>query len=230
MGTKVFYLPQRDNNVTRLLAAAEWKTTSDISKSFDAVLFTGGEDVTPFLYGEAKHSTTYNNIIRDMKEIELLRDLDHYFPKVGICRGGQFLNVMSGGRMYQDVGGHTKPHDIKVFATGEIVRATSTHHQMMIPDPEVSQAIAGANLASYKSTPTRTISYKDAKARAAAYDDAEVVYYWNTNSLCYQPHPEYQEATKENKALFLDLVEYYAFIAKPVKPGETDEADLVECG
>ena len=34
----------------------------------DVVLFTGGEDVDPSLYGCEKHSCTYSNIKRDLEE------------------------------------------------------------------------------------------------------------------------------------------------------------------
>jgi len=53
---------------------------------------------------------------------------------VGICRGSQFLTVMSGGRLFQDVSGHAimGTHLIK-FKDGSSLGITSTHHQMMNP-------------------------------------------------------------------------------------------------
>ena len=34
----------------------------------DIVLFTGGEDVDPSIYGQEKHPKTYSNLERDLKE------------------------------------------------------------------------------------------------------------------------------------------------------------------
>lgn len=52
------------------------------------VVFTGGEDVTPSLYGCKKHRTTYSNLKRDQDEQAIFNKID---PKkqvcLGICRG-----------------------------------------------------------------------------------------------------------------------------------------------
>ncbi len=80
----------------------------DTMEGANLVCFTGGEDVNPSLYGHEKHPTTYFSIFRDTKERSYFeKALDMGIPMVGICRGGQFLNVMSGGEMYQDVSTHT---------------------------------------------------------------------------------------------------------------------------
>jgi len=66
------------------------------------VVFTGGADVSPFMYGEKKLSVTCNDEHRDEQE-KLFFERYTKVPKVGICRGGQFLNVMNGGKMWQHV-------------------------------------------------------------------------------------------------------------------------------
>lgn len=54
----------------------------------DLVLFTGGEDVDPSLYGEKENYTTQSNIIRDKKEIEIYKKaLSLGKNMLGICRG-----------------------------------------------------------------------------------------------------------------------------------------------
>lgn len=99
----------------------------------DLVVFTGGADVSPGLYGHEHHHTTYNDVFRDQMEAQAFERCSmHDIPMVGICRG-QFLNVMSGGEMYQDVSGHGMPHEITDLVTGETVYVSSTHHQMMKP-------------------------------------------------------------------------------------------------
>src|SRR5690242_167619 len=81
----------------------------------DIILFTGGEDVNPELYGEVALHTTHFNRLRDQKE-KLIFDaaLEREIPMVGICRGGQALNVFNGGKMWQHVNNHCRSHVIRV--------------------------------------------------------------------------------------------------------------------
>ena len=77
----------------------------------DLVCFTGGEDVSPHLYGQPVHPLTFSSVRRDEKEKAIFDACcERNLPMVGICRGGQFLNVMSGGKMYQHVTNHTRQH------------------------------------------------------------------------------------------------------------------------
>lgn len=99
----------------------------------DVVLFTGGEDVDPSIYGCKKHSTTYSNLQRDVKEKELFGKIRQDQLALGICRGSQFLCVMNGGILVQDCTNHasSKTHPID---NGEVMyEITSTHHQMQYP-------------------------------------------------------------------------------------------------
>lgn len=152
----------------------------------DLICFTGGEDVTPSMYGAYQHSLTYNNPIRDAVEKNIFnRYID--VPKVGICRGAQFLNVMSGGKMYQHVEGHTQDHYVFDVETTTEILCSSTHHQMM-------QAGRGAELVAYDA---RDKSFKREWFYNAEYRECvenagiEVLFYRNTSSLCFQPHPEF---------------------------------------
>lgn len=92
-----------------------WNIAPSIEEA-DLVQFTGGSDVFPRLYGEPPHRTTSYNEGRDEKEkqiYELAQELG--IPCAGICRGGQFLNVMNHGRMFQDVDNHTRQHKARVL-------------------------------------------------------------------------------------------------------------------
>lgn len=51
------------------------------------VLFTGGEDVDPSLYGKQKHRTTHSNLERDLYEKEIFEKMRKSQIAVGICRG-----------------------------------------------------------------------------------------------------------------------------------------------
>ena len=53
----------------------------------DIVLFTGGEDVDPSLYGCEKHPTTYSNINRDLEEKAIFEKVKPHQLCLGICRG-----------------------------------------------------------------------------------------------------------------------------------------------
>jgi putative glutamine amidotransferase len=71
----------------------------------DGLMLTGGDDVTPSLYGEPAHAATVDaEAGRDEFEIGLIsaaraREL----PIFAICRGVQVLNVACGGTLVQDI-------------------------------------------------------------------------------------------------------------------------------
>lgn len=98
------------------------------------VVFTGGEDVTPSLYGCRKHITTHSNLKRDQVEQAIFNKID---PKkqvcLGICRGSQFLCVMNGGKLIQNVCNHATGFTHGITDGSKIYQITSTHHQMQYP-------------------------------------------------------------------------------------------------
>ena len=71
----------------------------------DGVLLTGGGDVDPAFYGEARHPTVDDaEPGRDEFEIDLARRaMDADLPVLAICRGAQVLNVAAGGTLVQDI-------------------------------------------------------------------------------------------------------------------------------
>lgn len=171
----------------------------------DLVCFTGGEDVSPRLYQEAALNTTNFNADRDDFEMDVFTlacCLEK--PMVGICRGGQFLNVMNGGKMWQHVNGHAvaSGHAILDVESGEWINGmTSTHHQMMIPDKD-GFVVALAEEATYKQNASKV-----EEREIPETDDVEVVWYSNTRSLCFQPHPEYNEGNCRD--YFLEVLNRY---------------------
>lgn len=101
----------------------------------DIVIFTGGEDVDPSLYGAKRHPETYSNIERDLYEKEMFEKIRPDQLVVGICRGSQFLCVMNGGRLVQHCTKHGifGTHPILMLQNGMVYEITSTHHQMQYP-------------------------------------------------------------------------------------------------
>lgn len=71
----------------------------------DGILLTGGQDISPQLYGEAPLPQCGETCPqRDrMEQLVLEEALSADLPVLGICRGPQFLNVFLGGTLYQDL-------------------------------------------------------------------------------------------------------------------------------
>lgn len=78
---------------------------ADIIARVDGVLFTGGGDVDPALFGETPHETfSASEAGRDAFEIELAkRAVEASLPVLAICRGMQVVNVAFGGSLVQDI-------------------------------------------------------------------------------------------------------------------------------
>lgn len=73
--------------------------------SIDGLILTGGEDVSPLIFGEEPIKEVKNICYdRDQMEIELFnRAYERGIPVLGICRGVQVFNVALGGTLYQDI-------------------------------------------------------------------------------------------------------------------------------
>jgi len=107
---------------------------------FDIVVFTGGEDISPYLYGEEPDLCRYWSDDRDIREIAVLDSIyksKTIVPKyvIGVCRGIQILNAYFGGTLYQDLGekSHRGSHHIKyiedVGVLSNMTIVNSMHHQ-----------------------------------------------------------------------------------------------------
>jgi len=71
----------------------------------DGLIFSGGSDLDPELYGDDAHPET-NGVVRERDdfELELMRAaLARDVPVLAICRGSQMLNVALGGGIEQHV-------------------------------------------------------------------------------------------------------------------------------
>ncbi len=182
------------------------EVVDSIHSSPDLLCFTGGEDVSPSYYGEKPHKRSFYNPARDAVEKEIFNiAITKEIPCVGICRGGQFLNCLSGGKMFQDVSQHTHDHYVKDVETGMLIWSSSTHHQMMRPGPGAS-IVAIANEGGYKEH-----MCSDGVIRVEELeDDMEVLHYPLTKCLCFQPHPEF-DGYEELQDYFFHCVKTYLF-------------------
>ena len=204
---KVF-IAQRDCSVSTMFREAGWSIVSLIEEA-DLIQFTGGADINPALYGQEKHNTTHYNPERDILEKAIYnKGLELGKAFAGICRGGQFLNVMNGGTLYQNVDNHRRPHTIVCITKDPnnrlAIDATSTHHQMMRPTKD-------AKILAFALESSQRISMIEGteitELRQAGSPDYEVLFYPKTKSLCFQPHPEHlATASKELKDYYFQLI------------------------
>ena len=128
-----------------LLVPPELDGVEETLDALDAVVFTGGSDVDPELYGEEAHPETVGIVrLRDEAELTLLKAaLARDMPVLGICRGIQVLNVGMGGDLDQHLEGHRHDppgefvaHDVVIEPgtrlaemLGERTTVMSHHHQ-----------------------------------------------------------------------------------------------------
>jgi putative glutamine amidotransferase len=106
----------------------------------DGLLFSGGSDLDPQLYGQEAHPET-NEVIpeRDSAEIALLNAaLERDMPVLAVCRGSQVLNVARGGDLVQHlpevVGDEKHKHTPGQFADHDVVLEPGTHVQRILGD------------------------------------------------------------------------------------------------
>lgn len=81
------------------------KDIKQLASMCDGILFTGGHDVSPSVYGEQKRDVCGEPCAaRDTMEGILLDIcIQAQMPALGICRGIQFFNAYLGGTLYQDL-------------------------------------------------------------------------------------------------------------------------------
>ncbi len=113
----------------------------------DGLVFPGGPDIQPALYGkEVESGCGKPDRMRDAFELPLLKSaLEAGKPLFCICRGMQLLNVALGGTLYQDI----KPRQ-KCRHSDFWHRATATHSVELDTDSLVS-GILGSDTASVNS-------------------------------------------------------------------------------
>lgn len=152
----------------------------------DFVIFSGGSDVNPDLYGEKPLPCTRFNLERDAADIELYRKCEaERIPMLGICRGAQFLWAMLGGKLYQDVDNHNDgEHEICYLPTKKKYTASSVHHQAVIPSGIPGLRLLGTSSVSMKRETAGNVSVGKAS-------DFEIYTIVPKAIVGIQGHPEY---------------------------------------
>lgn len=108
--------------------------------ALDGLLFSGGSDIDPELYGAEAHPATNGaRPERDRAEIALLRAaLERDMPVLAVCRGSQVLNVALGGDLVQhlpEVVGHERHKQApSVFGDHDVDLVPGTRVQRLLGD------------------------------------------------------------------------------------------------
>lgn len=123
-----------------LLVPPSEEAIEETLDALDGLVFSGGSDVDPELYGAEAHPET-NGVHpeRDRAEIALLRAaLERDMPVLAICRGSQVLNVAQGGDIVQhlpEVVGHEQhKHTPSVFGDHDVDLVPGTRLQRLLGD------------------------------------------------------------------------------------------------
>ncbi len=152
------------------------------------VVFTGGVDVDPALYGCTENihpQVDTPDPAREKRDMEVYKTcLDNGIPMFGVCRGAQFLHVMNGGKLYQHVTNHTGAHDMWDIKSRRTFKVSSVHHQMVVKNNDMT--ILGD--CSKPSEKWLNATEKDLRHGM----DVEAFYYRDTDCFGVQGHPEYK--------------------------------------
>jgi putative glutamine amidotransferase len=106
----------------------------------DGVVFSGGSDVDPDLYGATAHEET-TGIFRERDEFELglmRAALARDVPMLAICRGSQVLNVALGGDLEQHV-----PDRVGTDVHKETPGVFAQHDVDVLPDTRLGSIVGG---------------------------------------------------------------------------------------
>lgn len=179
--------PYEQRQFAEMFARARCRRAASAEEA-DLVVFVGGPDVNPDLYNETRHKTTVNMRQRDIDDFNVFAEcFEHGIPMFGVCRGAQFIHVMNGGKLYQDVDGHTGDHGMFDLRNKRVVpRISSVHHQMVRANDQME--IIGHTTRSTK----RWLNATDCD-ESPRHRDIEAFFYPDTCAFGVQGHPEYRD-------------------------------------
>jgi len=201
---------QMNGGVPVVIPAAMVAEDVEAAVSFcDGILFPGGEDMTPWHYGEEPLPEI--GIFRPEIDDAWLKAgryaLERKLPMLGICKGHQTLNVLMGGSLYQDL----SHYEGKVIQHLQKYDRTYLTHHVEVEEGTRLAAVFGAGKLKTNSMHHQAVKAlgKGLKVTARAEDGIiEGIEDEEGLILGVQWHPEdlVDSAPVMNK-LFADLVE-----------------------
>lgn len=170
----------------------------------DALLLLGGGDVHPSYYGGMngvqftwdKSLTPSTRCKVESRQIDIA--IERKIPIIGICRGLQWICVKAGGKLIQDVYGHSHKSGVRSLLNNELYHVNSLHHQMIYPfdmDKENYKIIGVIDSPTSQryilnGVPIKEIPY-----------EIEIAYFNNINGFGVQFHPEMMSYGYDGKIL-----------------------------
>ena len=100
------YVKWMEDDNTTILDAYTITNTDSILALADGIILTGGEDINPLQYNDTVNLAVCGeiNYQRDTLERKLFDfAMENKTPLIGVCRGMQMMNVVSGGSLYGDI-------------------------------------------------------------------------------------------------------------------------------
>ncbi|HEX2071057.1 MAG TPA: gamma-glutamyl-gamma-aminobutyrate hydrolase family protein [Thermoleophilaceae bacterium] len=174
----------------------------ELLDKLDGLLLTGGADVDPASYGAVAHPRTgATRPDRDRFELALAYGaMERDMPLLGICRGGQMINVACGGTLIQhlpDVVGHDRHLETP---------GTFSEHEVELEHGSLAARAAGADRITVRSHHHQAVDElgEGLKATGHALPDAiveAVEHPGHAFTLGVLWHPEADERSKIVAAL-----------------------------
>lgn len=189
----------------------------------DVLVFGGGTDINPVLYGAKKsrhtHCHAWNQNSRDHHELDAYHQARREGAMMlGICRGSQFLAAVAGHALYQDVSGHGNNHHIKakpdtvdLSLFPEESLCISTHHQMVRKKDTSPNPMEVLYISSPTLTKAAVITDDEIVIPKEDPDFEEIEIYTvpNLKILGIQGHPEYAPNSHPFTDLSRKLFQHY---------------------
>lgn len=181
----------------------------EILDRLDGVLFTGGNDLDPALYGEEWHPKAVRvDPDRQNFEMALLAEVERRrLPMLAICLGCQLLNVYRGGSLTQFLPDDPKKQEHRRAGAGEPMRR---HAIKIEPDSVLGRAIGKAEVSAntYHKQAVKNVG-RGLRVTAVA-DDGTIEALEDPSMPLFaavQWHPERLNGEAEHLAPFRVLVE-----------------------
>lgn len=159
----------------------------DDIKKVKALVLWGGEDISPFLYGQqvgyacAKPTPS----LRDRVEVAAAKEAVRLgIPIIGVCRGAQLLCALAGGTLWQHVENHAGySHGLKY--KDKRGKTNTAHHQMMRPPADAEVLAVATEILSPEKYGE---GYEPIKTEEP---EPEIVHFPSLNAVGVQGHPEW---------------------------------------